>query len=145
MSAADVELVRIGTPLHDIGKIGIDDSILRKPDRLTPEEFEVMKLHTVKGSEIIDTLPDLHPIRPIVRHHHERLDGSGYPDGLRNTEVPLLAQIVSIVDIFDALTTERPYRNARPHGEAFDVLSSEASKGWRDRALVDAFVSVVRE
>jgi putative two-component system response regulator len=81
-------------------------------------------------------------VRPIVRHHHERLDGTGYPDGLRNGEVPLLAQIVSIVDIFDALTTERPYRAARPSDEAFQVLTEEAEKGWRDRALVDAFIAV---
>jgi putative two-component system response regulator len=78
-----------------------------------------------------------------VRHHHERLDGTGYPDGLKNAEVPLLAQIISVVDVFDALTMERPYRHARPAEEAFDVLSTEASKGWRDRALVDAFVAVV--
>jgi putative two-component system response regulator len=82
-------------------------------------------------------------VRPIVRHHHERLDGSGYPDGLRNGEVPLLAQIISTVDVFDALTTERPYRDARPCGEAFQVLADEASRGWRDRVLVDAFVGVV--
>ena len=82
MSPADVELIRIGTPLHDIGKIGIDDAILRKPDKLTPEEFEIMKTHTVKGAEIIATVPDLRPIIPIVRSHHERWDGKGYPDGL---------------------------------------------------------------
>ena len=78
-----------------------------------------------------------------MRHHHERLDGSGYPDGLRNTAVPLLAQIVSVVDVYDALTSERPYHHARPQEEAFDVLTNEASKGWRDRALVDAFVDVI--
>jgi putative nucleotidyltransferase with HDIG domain len=77
MSADQLELIRIGTPLHDIGKIGIDDAILRKPDRLTPEEFEVMKSHTVKGAEIVQTVPDLHPVLPIVRSHHERYDGKG--------------------------------------------------------------------
>ena len=82
--------------------------------------------------------------RPIVRHHHERLDGTGYPDGLRTAEIPLLAQIVSVVDVFDALTTERPYRVARPTEEALQVLADEADKGWRDRVLVDAFVDVVR-
>ena len=83
-------------------------------------------------------------MRPIVRHHRERLDGTGYPDGLRTGEVPLLAQIVGVVDVFDALTTERPYRAARPVEDAFQVLTDEAAKGWRDRALVDAFVDVVR-
>ena len=82
-------------------------------------------------------------VRPIVRHHHERLDGTGYPDGLRNREVPLLAQIVSVVDVFDALTTERPYRAARPVEEAFQELADESAKGWRDRALVDALFNVV--
>ena len=104
-----------------------------------------MQEQPVVGDALCSGLNSLKSVRPIVRHHHERLDGSGYPDGLKNTEVPLLAQIVSIVDIFDALTTERPYRNARPQGEAFEVLSSEASKGWRDRALIDAFAHVVEQ
>ena len=81
-------------------------------------------------------------VRQIVRHHHERLDGSGYPDGLRNGKIPLLAQIVGIVDVFDALTSERPYRAARSREEGFEVLAEEAKKGWRDRALVDAFIAV---
>ena len=104
-----------------------------------------MQEHPIVGDALCSGLRSLNAVRPIVRHHHERLDGSGYPDGLKNAEVPLLAQIVSIVDVFDALTTARPYRTARPHGEAFDVLSSESSKGWRDRALVDAFVTIVEE
>jgi putative two-component system response regulator len=87
----------------------------------------------------------LQAVRPIVRSHHERLDGTGYPDGLKNAAVPLLAQIVGIVDVFDALTMERPYRKPMPKQEALNVLSSEASKGWRDRSLVDVFVNVVGE
>jgi len=82
-------------------------------------------------------------VRPIVRHHHERLDGTGYPDGLRNTQVPLLAQIVAIVDVFDALTTERPYRTALPKPDAVGILMDEAAKGWRDRALVDEFAALI--
>jgi putative two-component system response regulator len=85
----------------------------------------------------------LNKVRPIVRHHHEGLDGTGYPDGLRNAEIPLLAQIVSVVDIFDALTTARPYRAACPAEEAFQLLTDESSKGWRDRTLVDTFVHVI--
>jgi putative two-component system response regulator len=81
-------------------------------------------------------------VRPIVRHHHERLDGTGYPDGLRTGQVPLLAQIVAIVDVFDALTTDRPYRTPMEREAAFEVLEIEAKKGWRDRALVEAFVEV---
>ena len=103
-----------------------------------------MKQHPVVGDQLCGNLRALARVRTIVRHHHERLDGTGYPDGLRNAEVPLLAQIVSVVDIFDALTTERPYRVARPAEEALQVLTDEADKGWRDRVLVDAFVDVVK-
>ena len=102
-----------------------------------------MRRHPIVGDSLCAGLRSLHKVRPIVRHHHERLDGTGYPDGLRNGEVPLLAQIVSVVDIFDALTTQRPYRAARPIEEAFEVLADEASRGWRDRVLIDAFVDVV--
>jgi cyclic di-GMP phosphodiesterase len=142
---SDLSALERGGFLHDIGKIAVPDAVLLKEGKLDPQESRVMREHPVVGDALCSGLRSLNTVRPIVRHHHERLDGSGYPDGLKNTEVPLLAQIVSIVDIFDALTTERPYRNARPQDEAFDVLSSEASKGWRDRALVDAFVSVVGE
>src|SRR5205807_8747206 len=109
LSAGDKELLRIGTPLHDIGKIGIDDAILRKPDRLTPEEFEAMKLHTVKGAEILATVPDLRPVIPIVRSHHERWDGRGYPDALAGKDIPALARVVALADAFDAMTSDRPY------------------------------------
>jgi putative two-component system response regulator len=102
-----------------------------------------MRKHPIVGDSLCAGLRSLNKVRPIVRHHHERLDGSGYPDGLRNAEVPLLAQIISTVDVFDALTTERPYRQPRPCEEAFEVLTDEARKGWRDRVLVDAFVSTI--
>src|SRR5207237_9459691 len=98
--------------------------------------------HPVIGDARCAGLRSFSKVRPIVRHHHERLDGSGYPDGLRNREVPLLAQIVGIVDVFDALTSERPYRGARTREEGFEVLAGEAKKGWRDRALVDAIVAL---
>src|SRR5207247_5480445 len=112
--------------------------------RLDREESQVMREHPIVGDALCAGLRSLQNVRPIVRHHHERLDGTGYPDGLRSSAVPLLAQVVSIVDVYDALTTERPYRQARPASEAFDVLTDEAKKGWRDRALVDAFVEVGR-
>jgi putative two-component system response regulator len=142
---SDLSALERGGFLHDIGKIAVPDAVLLKEGKLDPQESRIMQEHPVVGDALCSGLNSLKSVRPIVRHHHERLDGSGYPDGLKNTEVPLLAQIVSIVDIFDALTTERPYRNARPHGEAFEVLSSEASKGWRDRALIDAFAHVVEQ
>jgi putative two-component system response regulator len=121
----------------------VPDAVLLKDGKLDPQESRVMRKHPIIGDSLCAGLRSLSKVRPIVRHHHERLDGTGYPDGLRNGEVPLLAQIVGIVDVFDALTTERPYRTARPCEEAFQVLSDEASKGWRDRALVDAFVRIV--
>src|SRR5262249_8419929 len=111
VSPEDMELLRIGTPLHDIGKIGINDAILLKPDRLSPEEFELMKMHTVKGAEILETVPDLHPVIPIARSHHERWDGRGYPDCLEGEAIPHLARIVAVSDAFDAMTSERPYRS----------------------------------
>jgi HD-GYP domain-containing protein (c-di-GMP phosphodiesterase class II) len=121
----DHDLLRIGVPLHDIGKIGIDDAILKKPDRLDHEEFEAMKMHTVKGAEILETVPDLHAIIPIARSHHERWDGKGYPDGLVGEEIPILARIVAVADAFDAMTSDRPYRT----GMAPEVGFAELEKG----------------
>jgi putative two-component system response regulator len=118
--------------------------VLLKDGQLDPHESRVMRKHPIVGDSLCAGLRSLNKVRPIVRHHHERLDGTGYPDGLRNAEIPLLAQIVSVVDVFDALTTERPYRVARPTEEALQVLADEADKGWRDRVLVDAFVDIVR-
>ncbi len=125
MEPADVELIRLGTPLHDIGKIGIDDAILRKPAPLTTEEFEQMKKHTVMGSDIIRALPDLLPILPIVRNHHERWDGTGYPDALSGTAISPLARVVALADAFDAMTSDRPYRK----GLAPEVAFAEIEKG----------------
>ncbi len=140
---SDLGALERGGFLHDIGKIAVPDAVLLKDGRLDPQESRVMRKHPIVGDSLCAGLRSLNRVRPIVRHHHERLDGTGYPDGLRNGEVPLLAQIIGVVDVFDALTTERPYRAARPVDEAFEVLTDESSKGWRDRALVDAFVDMV--
>jgi putative two-component system response regulator len=142
LDSSDIAALERGGFLHDIGKIAVPDRVLLKDGKLDPQESRVMRKHPIVGDSLCAGLRSLNKVRPIVRHHHERLDGTGYPDGLRNGEVPLLAQIVSIVDVFDALTTERPCRAARPSGEAFEVLKDEADKGWRDRALVDAFISI---
>ncbi|HYM24734.1 MAG TPA: HD domain-containing phosphohydrolase [Vicinamibacterales bacterium] len=139
---SDLAALARGGFLHDIGKIAVPDRVLLKDGALDREESRVMREHPVVGDALCSGMRSLQKVRPIVRHHHERLDGTGYPDGLRSSAVPLLAQVVSIVDVFDALTTERPYRPARPRAEAFEVLAHEAKKGWRDRALVDAFVEV---
>jgi cyclic di-GMP phosphodiesterase len=139
----DLGALERGGFLHDIGKIGVPDAVLLKGGRLDEDESRMMRAHPLIGDGLCSGMRSLQNVRPIVRSHHERLDGSGYPDGLKNVQVPLLAQIVSIVDVFDALTTERPYRAAMPRREALDVLGDETSKGWRDRSLVDAFADVV--
>jgi putative two-component system response regulator len=129
-----------GGYFHDIGKIAIPDSILLKPGPLTPEEFERMKEHTVIGERLCGDLRALHKVRPIVRHHHEHLDGSGYPDHLVGEAVPLLAQIIGIVDVYDAITTTRPYHVAQSHQVAFEALRDEVRRGWRNGDLLEAFI-----
>jgi putative nucleotidyltransferase with HDIG domain len=126
LSAADHHALRVGAPLHDIGKIGIDDCILRKRGRLTPAEFEQMKSHTVKGATILETIPEFAFIIPIVRNHHERWDGKGYPDGLADVNIPRLARLVAVADTFDALTTNRPYRAGMPLRHAFTQIEQAA-------------------
>lgn len=128
--------------LHDIGKVGIPDSVLLKADRLTQSEYEQMKTHPIIGDRLCGELRSLRHVRPIVRHHHERLDGTGYPDGLKGDAIPLLAQIMGIVDVYDAITTDRPYKPAGPAERAFDELMGEVEQGWRRRDLVEAFIEM---
>jgi putative two-component system response regulator len=132
-----------GGYFHDIGKIAIPDCILLKPGPLTPEEFEQMKEHPVIGERLCGDLRALHRVRPIVRHHHERLDGSGYPDGLQGDAVPLLAQIIGIVDVYDAITTTRPYRAALSRETAIAALREEVKRGWRRDDLVELFIATL--
>jgi len=141
---SDEELAALyrGGYLHDVGKIGIPDAVLRKPTKLTPAEFELMKQHTVIGERLCGNLRSLGPVRSIVRHHHERLDGGGYPDGLRGDEVPLLAQIVGIVDVYDAVTTTRPYRAAGPSERGYAELRDDVALGARRGDLVEAFIEL---
>jgi putative nucleotidyltransferase with HDIG domain len=141
MGSADIELVRVGTPLHDIGKIGVDDAIIRKPDRLTAEEFEAMKLHTVKGAEIVATIPDLRPIIPIVRSHHERWDGKGYPDGLGGEAIHPLARVVALADAFDAMTSDRPYRKGMAAADAFAEIEKNSGRQF-DPQFAAAFLDL---
>jgi putative two-component system response regulator len=139
----DVSALARGGFLHDIGKVGIPDAVLLKAGRLTPAEYDVMKQHTVIGDRLCGELRSLLRVRPIVRHHHERLDGSGYPDGLQGDEIPLLAQIVGIVDVFDALTTARPYRRPKSATAAVDEIRAEVARGLHSPDLVDAFNGLV--
>lgn len=149
-----VEHIFLFAPMHDIGKIGIPDHILLKPGRLTEEEFEVMKTHTTLGAHMVDSIlrdlgrievPDQQMLRDIVRSHHERLDGSGYPDGLQGDEVPIAARIIAVADVFDALTSRRPYKQPWPVRRALEELHSMAAKGLVDGRAVRALVDAQRE
>jgi putative two-component system response regulator len=128
-----------GGYLHDIGKIGVPDSILFKPGPLTEEQWAVMRTHSVKGEDICRPAKTLASVLPIIRSHHERWDGSGYPDGLRGEEIPLLARVLQVADIFDALTSSRPYKAAQTPAQALATVREEGRRGWRDAKVLEAF------
>jgi HD-GYP domain-containing protein (c-di-GMP phosphodiesterase class II) len=143
-----IEYIFLFSPLHDIGKIGVPDTILRKADRLSPEEFILMKDHTIKGREIIDAIlkdfgldnfRHIEMMRNITEFHHEHVDGNGYPHGLKGDAIPVEARIISAADIFDALTSARPYKPAWTNEEAFDNLRRIAG-AQLDRACVEALI-----
>ena len=138
-----VALHRAGV-VHDIGKVAVPDAILLKPGRLTPEEWTVMQEHTVVGERICAPLKSFRHVLPIVRHHHEKQDGSGYPDGLRGDAIPISARILQIVDVYDALTTKRPYKKAFSVSEALETMKQEIAKGWWDPHIFDEFERLVR-
>ena len=133
-----------GGYLHDIGKISIPDSILFKRGLLTEEEWVVMRQHTTRGEQICSPMKTLAPVLPIIRSHHERWDGTGYPDGLAGEDIPLLARIMQVADIYDALTTARPYKPAFSHDRAMAIMLEEVRRGWRDPELVPLFTEVVK-
>src|SRR5204863_4949272 len=118
LSEADIEVIRLGALLHDIGKIGVPDDVLRKPGALTEAEFDIIRQHPVLGARILRSVPFLEAHIPIVELHHERPDGRGYPHGLRGDEIPMHARIVHVADAYDAITSKRAYRGARPSGDA---------------------------
>jgi len=134
-----------GGILHDVGKIGIPDSILLKPGQLTREERTVMQAHPVIGERICAPLKSLRLVLPIIRHHHERWDGSGYPDGLAGGAIPLTARILQVVDLFDAFTTQRPYKPAFALEQSFALMREETARGWWDTRLVETFIDLVQE
>lgn len=135
-----LEDIFFGAVIHDIGKVGIPDSILLKPAPLTPEEVVMMRRHPSIGSEIVRPLRAAPSLTEIIRHHHENMDGTGYPDGLRGAQIPLSARIVAICDAYDAMVSDRPYRTGRPPDEAVRILRAGAGRQW-DRVLVEAFTS----
>jgi putative nucleotidyltransferase with HDIG domain len=134
-----LKAIEAGGLLHDTGKIAVPEHILNKPGKLTPAEFEKMKLHAPIGAEILSSIDFPYPVVPIVRHHHENWDGTGYPDGLRGTDIPIGARILSVVDCFDALTSDRPYRSRMTNEVAIAILLERRGTMY-DPAIVDAFV-----
>jgi len=134
-----VTLYRSGF-LHDVGKVGLPDSILLKPASLDAEEWAIMRSHPSRGVEICRHLQSLAPVLPVIRHHHERWDGSGYPDGLRGQQIPLLARVLQVADIYDALTNPRPYKPAFETAKALEIMAQETDRGWRDPEIVALFM-----
>jgi putative nucleotidyltransferase with HDIG domain len=141
VDAEDMRRIEIGTPLHDIGKILIDNNILNKPGKLTPAEFDIMKTHTTKGAKIVEQVPDLADVIPIVRSHHERWDGLGYPDGLKGEQIQRLARIVGVADAFDAMTSDRPYRPGMPAEIAFAEVEKQRGRQF-DPEIAAAFLKI---
>ncbi|KAB2926718.1 MAG: HD domain-containing protein [Dechloromonas sp.] len=146
LSACELDLLALGAQFHDLGKIGIPDQILRKPAPFEEDEWACMKQHATIGERIILAIADDRSpeVARIVRHHHERFDGAGYPDGLSGTSIPLLARIVSLTDSYDAMAVSRPYQRARQHMAVMDILNSEAGSK-HDPDLVHAFCSVIEK
>jgi putative two-component system response regulator len=134
-----------GGYLHDLGKIAVPDDILKKGSNLTPAEWEVMKLHPVTGENICRPLHSLGPVLPIIRYHHEHSDGSGYPDGLVGSEIPLLPRILQVVDVYDALRTARSYKPPQSHEQAAQTMREEASRGLWDAELVAEYFSMLEQ
>lgn len=137
---ADLVALYHGGRIHDIGKIGVSDAILLKPGPLNAEEERQMRTHPVVGESIIKPMPSAVNLLPIIRNHHERFDGGGYPDGLVGHKIPLLARIVSVCDAYDALASDRPYRSRRSSDEAMETLIRGAGQQW-DRELVSVLLS----
>ena len=138
-----IALRRAGV-VHDVGKVAVPDSILLKPGRLTEEEWKVIREHPVVGERICAPLKSFRLVLPIIRHHHEKLDGSGYPDGLRGDAIPITARILQIVDVYDALTTERPYKRAFFITDALQTMKEEVAKGWWDPHIFEQFEQLMR-
>jgi cyclic di-GMP phosphodiesterase len=137
-----VALRRAGV-VHDIGKIGVPEHVLIKPGPLDEEEWEIMKQHPITGERICSPLKSFRLVLPIIRHHHEKLDGSGYPDGLKGDHIPLTARVLQITDVYDALTTDRPYRAALSHHEAIRIMLEEAKRGWWECNMIKEFEALI--
>ncbi len=133
-----------GGVLHDVGKVGIPDAILLKPGPLTDEERKIMSKHPVIGENICKPLHSLKLVIPIIRHHHEKLDGSGYPDGLMGEDIPIAARVLQIVDIYDSLMTKRPYKPPFSQDKVFNIMDEEVKKGWWDPRIYSEFKTMIQ-
>jgi putative nucleotidyltransferase with HDIG domain len=143
MSAEELDKLKISALLHDVGKIGVDDRVLKKPGSLTPEEFEIMKTHTTKGANIMRPVSQLKDMLPGIELHHEHLDGRGYPYGLSGPQIPLMARIIAVADTLDAMTTNRPYQSAMDLEYALDRIKALTGSKY-DQAVVNALESAVK-
>jgi putative two-component system response regulator len=143
LSEDELKALRRAGIVHDIGKVVVPDAILLKPGPLSGGEREVMRKHPVVGEEICAPLRTFRLVLPIIRHHHERHDGSGYPDGLRGWQIPVTAAVLQLADVYDALTTDRPYRQASASEVALRIMYEECERGWWDRKLLDSFTEMI--
>jgi putative two-component system response regulator len=145
LDPATIHALRLGGIIHDIGKVAVPDAILFKPGPLTDEEWAIMRMHTIEGERICAGLNAFRRVLPIIRHHHEKMDGTGYPDGLKGEEIPISARVLQIVDIYDALTTNRPYKPAMSTVRALEVMQEEVERGWRDSRIFSEFRAMLLE
>jgi HD-GYP domain-containing protein (c-di-GMP phosphodiesterase class II) len=143
LSAEELDKLKISALLHDVGKIGVDDKVLKKPGSLTPEEFEIMKTHTTKGANIMRPVSQLKDMLPGIELHHEHLDGRGYPYGLSGPQIPLMARIIAVADTLDAMTTNRPYQSAMDLDFALARIKALTGSKF-DQAVVNALDSAVK-
>jgi putative two-component system response regulator len=144
MGLDDSELknLRLGGLLHDLGKIAIPDAILSKPGRLTAEEFEIIKSHPIEGATLVEPMGIMRGALPLIRHHHERLDGSGYPDGLKGEQIPIAVRILTVSDIYDVLSSRRPYKEPLAKEASLNILREEADKGWWDKNVIEILAKI---
>ncbi|MDX1810333.1 MAG: response regulator [Gammaproteobacteria bacterium] len=143
-SKEEIEILRRGSILHDIGKLGIPDTVLFKPEKLDAKEWGIMKTHTTIGYNICRSLKSVQDATPIILSHHERWDGSGYPQGLKGNDIPLLAQIFQLIDIYDALAYKRPYKQAFSQAKILEVFNNELALGWRNPELCREFIELIK-